>query len=421
MSKLVLIFNGFVVFIISFLPAITGAQIIITEVLPNPDAGVDEFVELYNDGSAAVDLTGWEIDDDINSGRSPKKISELSVNPTINPGDYLVLYFPSNFAYFNNTGGDSVNLLDSSSQLINNVSYQNPPKNLSYSLINEVWEWTNPTPNSQNQTSQSSNDTSSTQTNPQQSTQSTQNTGNEQPDQLNGVFLNEALPDPMGSDAELEFVEIYNSNGYQIDLGGWKLDDASGGSQPYLIPKGTIIGPLELLVFYSEDTKISLNNSGGDFIRLIRPDGSVADATIYSDKAEEGVAFAKTKDSLWTWTNTPTPRQNNIFGSTPKTPMQPERQSKTKTQTQEITFSPEQTEPKAFEEEQKINKTTKNPNNNSGVVPTENSQQTEVLVAGASFQSTTPSQPFINFWSALLISASIAALAVIIRSSFTKK
>ncbi|MEZ4769173.1 MAG: lamin tail domain-containing protein [Caldilineales bacterium] len=48
-----------------------------------------------------------------------------------------------------------------------------------------------------------------------------------------GVTLNEFMPRPVSdwnddgiiSEANDEYIEIYNSNDYEIDLSGWKLDD----------------------------------------------------------------------------------------------------------------------------------------------------------------------------------------------------
>lgn len=279
------------------------AQIIITEVFPNPDTGTNEFVELYNSGSHPIDLNGWKIDDDLTSGRKPKDISG-----TIHPGEYLVFYFDQNFPYFNNTGTDSANLLDLSSQLINSVEYEkNPPRNLSYSLISNLWGWNTPTPGTENKTSESPQ-----QTPPQQNAQK-QNTKTETPDQLNGIIIIEVFPNPIGEDATLEFIELLNTNNYSVDLGGWQIDDADGGSHPYTLPLDTIVAPKTFIIFYSKDTKITLNNSGGDSVRLLRPDKSIADMIVYTDTAGEGLSYAKTEFGSWSWTEQPTPGGANIF------------------------------------------------------------------------------------------------------------
>ena len=51
-------------------PVVASAQVYINEILPNPtgtDTGTER-VEIYNAGPAAVDLTGWAIDDAVTIG-----------------------------------------------------------------------------------------------------------------------------------------------------------------------------------------------------------------------------------------------------------------------------------------------------------------------------------------------------------------
>jgi hypothetical protein len=46
-------------------PALAGAQVVINEILPNPngdDVGTER-IEIYNAGLVPVDVTGWAIDD----------------------------------------------------------------------------------------------------------------------------------------------------------------------------------------------------------------------------------------------------------------------------------------------------------------------------------------------------------------------
>ena len=290
MMKFKLITFSFLIAISLFFISSASAQLIITEVLPNPQTGEDEFVEIHNSGSETINLEGWQLDDILTGGRNPKSLSGA-----INPNQYLAVYF--SISTFNNDE-DEVNLLDTSGQVINNISYQNPTRGFSYSLINNEWVWTeNPTPNQANQITQTDMDQEvqleESPNNTQESQQTIQTTATEEPDQFNGIYLNEALPNPTGSDSTLEFIELYNSNGYSVELGDWQLDDGAGGSHPYTIPKQTIIPPLNYLVFYAEDTKIALNNNG-DEIRLFIPSNQLADSIIYQDKALEGIAFAKT-------------------------------------------------------------------------------------------------------------------------------
>ena len=51
---------------VSTFPAVAGAQIVINELIPNPngsETGAEELIEIYNAGGSAVDMTGWAIED----------------------------------------------------------------------------------------------------------------------------------------------------------------------------------------------------------------------------------------------------------------------------------------------------------------------------------------------------------------------
>jgi DNA/RNA endonuclease YhcR with UshA esterase domain len=85
-------------------------------------------------------------------------------------------------------------------------------------------------------------------------------------------------------------------------LGGWQLDDeAEGGSAPYTIPAGQTIPPGGFLVFFKKDSGVSLNNDG-DSVRLLRPDGTVADETHYTHSPGYDRSFSRTVDGGGHWT-----------------------------------------------------------------------------------------------------------------------
>jgi hypothetical protein len=97
------------------------------------------------------------------------------------------------------------------------------------------------------------------------------------------VRLNEFLPAPQAVDwngdgqanADDEWIELYNLGSQAVDLGQWMLDDvAGGGTAPYRIPSGVVIGPGQHLVLFRSTTGVALNDTGGDTVRLLWPDGS---------------------------------------------------------------------------------------------------------------------------------------------------
>jgi len=125
------------------------------------------------------------------------------------------------------------------------------------------------------------------------------------------IFISEFLPNPSGSDDEGEFIEIFSQNDTLVNLGGWQIDDADGGSKPYIIPANTIIKPGQYLAFFRPETKIALNNSD-EAVRLFAPDGTMIDYTDY-ETSKEGVSFVLDEQFNWQLSQTPTPNEINIL------------------------------------------------------------------------------------------------------------
>ena len=127
-----------------------------------------------------------------------------------------------------------------------------------------------------------------------------------------GVIINEILPYPVGSDAEEEWIEIFNQNNIQVDLSGWKINDTMGGVKVYILPEGTKIGPRGFLVLSRPTTKITLNNDA-DGIELSHPDGKIIDSISYT-KASHGKTLNRI-DNEWSWSSTLTPGSVNIISA----------------------------------------------------------------------------------------------------------
>jgi DNA/RNA endonuclease YhcR with UshA esterase domain len=131
------------------------------------------------------------------------------------------------------------------------------------------------------------------------------------------VLLNEFLPAPHSTDWDGdgtadyndEWIEVYNAGPAVVGLGGWQLDDvAEGGSGPYTIPADAVsspaygvIPPGGFLVFFKKDSGVSLDNDG-DWVRLLRPDGTVADETHYTHSPGYDRSFSRTVDGGGHWT-----------------------------------------------------------------------------------------------------------------------
>jgi hypothetical protein len=122
-------------------------------------------------------------------------------------------------------------------------------------------------------------------------------------------------------DANDEYVELYNANGFPVDLSGWQVDDIDGGSAPYTLPVGTVLEAQGFLTLWSRDTRIALNNSGGDAVRLLRPDGLLVESHSYTT-APMDTAASKTADGggEWTMAYPPSPGASNQAATPTPTP-----------------------------------------------------------------------------------------------------
>lgn len=125
-----------------------------------------------------------------------------------------------------------------------------------------------------------------------------------------GVYINEFLPSPAGSD-ENEWIEIYNSNNFIVDISGWRIDDEENKAKPFIIPQNTFISTKNYLVFPRNTTKIALNNDN-DSIKFYYPEGIIIDEIKY-EKAKEEYSASRKPNSAFVWTKNITPGTQNIF------------------------------------------------------------------------------------------------------------
>ena len=108
------------------------------------------------------------------------------------------------------------------------------------------------------------------------------------------LVINELLPDPNGSDAGHEFVELYNAGDIAVDLGGWQLQFANGAETASWATRwsgqpGRLVPPGGLFLIVDRnwtgtvpgDAEVSLAlQNGPDAIRLTQ-DGQAADLVGY--------------------------------------------------------------------------------------------------------------------------------------------
>jgi hypothetical protein len=122
----------------------SSGNIIINEIYPEPsDSSNNEFIELYNNGTETVDLSGWAIDDRADIDGEPKSSSPYVFKDLfITPGEYKVFYKKSSDPNqisteinLNDSEADEARLLDSDSTVINSVKYDKAIKGQSYAFF----------------------------------------------------------------------------------------------------------------------------------------------------------------------------------------------------------------------------------------------------------------------------------------------
>lgn len=121
------------------------------------------------------------------------------------------------------------------------------------------------------------------------------------------MVINEFFPNPIGKDADGEFVELFNNNGNEVNLTGWKLKDISGKTfiLSQKIPRG------EYLVLNYKTTKISLNNDA-ETIFLYDSSGNLIDKAGFSGGSVEGKSYSRNVNNQFIFTS-PSPGKANIF------------------------------------------------------------------------------------------------------------
>lgn len=137
--------NIFSFFLYSFILATSiKAQVVISEVYPNPLENESEWVELVNVGTNSVDLSDWVIQDQLST---PKKIFQFE-EIILQPDGYLVASFSGQL----NNSGDGISLFDSVLNLITTMSYSDSSQGQSWSYNFKTGDYylTDPTISAEN-------------------------------------------------------------------------------------------------------------------------------------------------------------------------------------------------------------------------------------------------------------------------------
>lgn len=276
-------------------PPTSPPRIFFSELMPDPegDDALGEFIEIGNAEAHDVDVSGWTVANA--AGRTAVLAARLGAGAR-----YAWTYAETKIALSNS--GTTLTLRDPEGRIADTVTYGGPARTgKAYARdADGTWKWTSSaTPGGEN-----AFDAVPPQPSVPEPPSSPEPTTAEVPDlpaapapvSAPRVALTALLPDPQGDDAA-EWVEIGNDGTTDATLTGWKLDDAEGGSGPYPLD-GVTVPAGGMLRIPRSASKIALNNDG-DEVRLVAPDGAVAQLVAYAN-APEGRIFARTADG-WEW------------------------------------------------------------------------------------------------------------------------
>ncbi|MFA6919204.1 MAG: lamin tail domain-containing protein [Patescibacteria group bacterium] len=309
-------------------------DLVINEFLSDPATSSEkEWVELYNNTTSTIDLSGWTMSDNSSTSTMSGFISATDTDR------FFVFEFSSSKL---NNDGDIITLKDPTGQIIDQIIYGNygsdtanntlaPDKGNSTARIadgvssstskndfTETITVTKGLPNTITLKPISSGGGSYATPKPETTkldpTTTTPTTTVEYSDQ---IIINEILPRPSLDEKNNEFIELINLSTSSVDLAGWILGDNS--TNKYILPldnpASTTITTSSPLTIKRSDSKIALNNSGVEAVKLYSPDDKLVDLVEYKGPVEKDYSYSRDEKGNFQWTNSPTPGQENTFSS----------------------------------------------------------------------------------------------------------
>ena len=289
---------------------LAGDNVIINEIMVGQKgAANNEYIELYNPTSSSISMSGWRLSRKTSGGNEYNLLTSFANNSIIQPYSYYLivhstgytgeLFFDAKYSTAQAIANDNTIILysDAGKTIVDQAGYGTAPDNGRSLERKDDGSWQT----SQNigGTPQAANSVNTTPLNPpllggteagagnppnpplegrQDGTASTteENTtplnspsseGTDKPVQkinFGDVLINELVSDP--ADNEVEWIELYNKTGREIDLTGWRIEDGSqaktnlsGGCDKYKVidkPNGSLNNAGDLVILYDASGRI---------------------------------------------------------------------------------------------------------------------------------------------------------------------
>ncbi len=284
-------------------PCLSGGQndIRINELLPNPEGSDEglEYVELFNRGSAAIDLSGWAVQYGTSSFSGE---ALLAPGTTLGPGEFLVV---SEVSLGNaSSNADGVRLVDCAGDTVDTVVYGAPNDDGLVDDSGAAASSTAPEP-VEGEAISRCGDGVDTDASGDDFVSTAQSPGAANPECVpvvcvagaTTVKINELYPNPTGTDEDQEFVELYNAGSAPISLDGWTLQVAtSEWGDLYTFPGGTTLSAGAFLLVgggmtetpYQWESASPIGNASAapDGVRLVDCEGTTQDTVLYGGASD---------------------------------------------------------------------------------------------------------------------------------------
>lgn len=271
-------------------------QVVVNEVsdksIPTACKGSGDFVELRNLTPNPVSLEGWTMHDD--RGIEADTASSLDSVGTLAGYEIRVLCEGEDFKFSIGTG-DEVSLVNDQGTVVSNTGTFRSPKDDELQTFqraeNGKYGWSKPTPGQPNVF---------------------------ESEEL--VVINEVADKivPSACDGTAEYIELFNRQDYQIDLGGYTLHDDKGADHSDVLTfrSPTFIAPGEyLLLCEKAEGSFQFNIGSGDTITLIDPLGAVVSETPSLKRRGSATLTFQRQDGGTYAFATPTPGASNASPS----------------------------------------------------------------------------------------------------------
>lgn len=309
--------------------------IILSEIFPNPksDESVREFIELQNISSENKDIGGWSLID------ASQKTFILPKHTIIPENGFLTLYRTQFTFPLNNTGSETISLLDANGNVVDETEYTGTQEDFSYSFTGSNWRWTKKkTPQTKNEFSKLPNLTvtskkegfaslplsfsvevkntkgslryswdfgdgrHSTLAAPKHTYAKTGNykasvTVRTKSNEITKkdftvtikkypkypVVITALQPNPKGKDGGQEWLEIKNLSQKNIRLAGWKVATGTDDAVNHAIASHVTLLPEQTLRLTQKDAAFTLPNTTG-IVELRYPNDTVANRVTYDEE-----------------------------------------------------------------------------------------------------------------------------------------